>query len=81
MHSKDKKKLRKNLIQFIFGLILLTFSYSYLQHHKAEAKSIWSGFDTLFEKATITREKVINNGDGELLEKKFKLEKYLEDVL
>ncbi len=81
MKKSDKKNLRTNIFQFIFGCILLSFSFLYLHNHTAEARSILSGFDTLFEKVAISWERINSPENAELLEKKFKLEKYLEDIL
>ncbi len=81
MQESDKKKLKNNILQFVFGCVLLSFSFLYLHTHTAEARSILSGFDTLFEKIAVSWEKISSPENAELLEKKFKLEKYLEDIL
>ncbi len=82
MTNAEKKRLKKNILHAIIGSILIGISGIYLYQHPAETQSIRSGFGTLFEKITIKREKLTQNeSSAELLEKKYKLERYIDGVI
>ena len=76
----DKRQLKKNLIKFWIGTILLLASWIYIQEHPAEKVSIFSGFEVIFQKAEI----FLQNQFGkhwELLERKYSMEKYYKELI
>ncbi|MEI7557896.1 MAG: hypothetical protein WCJ45_03580 [bacterium] len=78
MDREEKVFLRRNIIKFIIGLILLGFSFSYIQNHPAEKASIFSGFEVLRQRAVVYFHKVTNS-NSEAFQKKFDYEKtYIE---
>jgi len=80
MYREEKKFLRKNLIKLIIGLILLSFSYVYLQNHPAEKASIFSGFQVLWQRVVVYVHQVTNT-NSEAFQKKFDYEKTYQELI
>lgn len=73
-----KKKFIINFIKFIIWLILLFACFQYLESHPAEKTSMVSGFQMIYERASIFVQGIIT-GESDYLEDKYKLQKaYLE---
>lgn len=78
MNREEKNFIRNNLIKLIIGLILLGFSWSYIQNHPAEKSSIFSGFQVLWQRAVVYVHKITNT-NSEAFQKKYDYEKtYVE---
>lgn len=80
MSLKQKKQLRKNIIMFIIGIILLSISGIYLHHNDAEKVAIFSGFEVMWQKATIAFENVVGD-NGKLLKRKYDMQKYFRELI
>lgn len=80
MDKEERVFLKKNLIKFIIWLILLWFSFSYIQNHPAEKASIFSGFQVLWQRVVVYVHKVTNT-DSEAFQKKFDYEKTYEELI
>ena len=80
MEREEKVFLRKNLIKFVIGLVLLWFSFSYIQSHPAEKASIFSGFQVLRQKVVVYVHKVTNT-NSEAYAKKFDYEKTYQELV
>jgi len=80
MDKEEKVFLRRNLIKLIIGLILLGFSFSYIQNHPAEKASIFSGFQVLWQRAVVYVHKVTNT-NSEAFQKKYDYEKTYDELI
>lgn len=80
MNKYDKKQLKSNIVKFIIGLILLALSRWYIQWHPAERVSVFSWFEVLWQKIEIIWHNIFN-WNGELVERKYDLEKYYKELL
>lgn len=80
MDQEDKINLRNNVIKFIIGLILLGFSFNYMNNHPAEKASITSGFEVMYQKVQIFFHKMFKD-DAEILERRYSLLKYYEELV
>ena len=78
--KNDKKQIKKNLIKFIVWVILLLLSWSYIQKHPAEKVSVFSGFEVLVQKIEIFIQSTFGH-NGELLERKYGMEKYYKELI
>ena len=78
MNREEKKFVRGNIIKLIIGLILLGFSFSYIQNHPAEKASIFSGFQVLWQRVVVYVHKVTNT-NSEAFQKKFDYEKTYQE--
>lgn len=80
MNPKQQRQFRKNIVMFIIGAILLSISGSYIAHNDAEKVAIFSGFEVMWQKATIVFENVIGD-NGKLLQRKYDMEKYFSELI
>lgn len=80
MDKEEKSFIRKNLIKLIIGLILLGFSFSYIQNHPAEKSSIFSGFEVLWQRVVVYVHKVTNT-NSEAFQKKYDYEKTYQELI
>lgn len=80
MDREEKSFIRKNLIKLVIGLILLGFSFSYIQKHPAEKASIFSGFQVLRQKVVVYVHKVTNT-NSEAFQKKYDYEKTYQELV
>ncbi len=80
MNNEEKKELKKNFIKFAIWIVLLLISWSYVQKHPAEKVSVFSGFEVMFQKAEIFVQNIFGQ-HGELLERKYSLEKYYKELI
>ncbi len=80
MDREEKAFVRKNLIKLIIGLILLWFSFSYIQSHPAEKASIFSWFQVLWQRVVVYVHKVTNT-NSEAFQKKFDYEKTYQELI
>jgi predicted negative regulator of RcsB-dependent stress response len=79
MNREERSFVRKNLIKLIIGLILLWFSWSYIQNHPAEKSSIFSGFQVLWQRVVVYVHKVTNT-NSEAYAKKYEYEKTYDEL-
>ena len=80
MNKEEKKFIRKNLIKLVIWLILLSFSFFYIQNHPAEKASIFSGFEVLWQRAVVSVRKITNT-DSELFQKKYDYQKTYQELI
>jgi len=80
LDKQDKRQLKWNIIKLIIWLILLALSRHYIQWHPAERVSVFSWFDVLRQKIEILWHNTFN-WNGNLLEQKYSLEKYYQELL
>lgn len=80
MNREERVFVRKNLVKLIIGLILLGFSFSYIQSHPAEKASIFSGFQVLWQRAVVYVHKLTNT-NSEAFQKKFDYEKTYQELI
>ena len=80
MNSEQKKIFRNNIIKLIIGIILLSFSRSYMTKHPAEKESIFSGFEVLRQRLTVYVHKITND-NPEALQKKYDYEKTYAELV
>lgn len=80
MNREERVFVRRNLIKLIIGLVLLGFSWSYIQNHPAEKASIFSGFEVLRQRVVVYVHKVTNT-DSEAFQKKYDYEKMYEELI
>lgn len=80
MNKEEKIFIRKNLIKLVIWLVLLGFSFSYIQNHPAEKASIFSGFQVLWQRTTVYVNKLTNN-NPEALQKKYDYEKTYQELI
>ncbi len=80
MNKEERVFIKRNLIKLIIGLILLWFSFSYIQNHPAEKSSIFSGFQVLRQKVVVYVHKVTNT-DSQAYQKKYDYEKTYDELI
>ena len=80
MNKEEKVFVRNNLIKLVIGLILLGFSFSYIQNHPAEKASIFSGFQVLWQRAVVYVHKITNT-NSDAFQKKYDYEKTYEELI
>lgn len=80
MDREEKVFVRRNLIKLIIGLILLWFSFWYIQNHPAEKASIFSGFQVLWQRGVIYVHKITNT-NSEAFQKKYDYEKTYDELI
>lgn len=78
--SEKKKKFPMNVIEFVVGVVLLFFCFSYLANHPAEKSSIVSGLDVIVQKVRILISRY-TSGKADILERKFAQEKSFHEVV
>jgi hypothetical protein len=61
-------------------MVLLTFSYCYVNSHPAEEIAFFSGFKMIFQNTEIFLQNMFG-GDGDLLKQKYALENYYQAML
>lgn len=75
-----KKKFPMNVVEFIVGVVLLFFCFSYLSTHPAEKSSIVSGIDVIMQKVHILISR-FTSGKNQVLENKYALAKSFNEVI
>lgn len=80
MNREDKLQLKKNIIKFIIGIILLSMSFFYVQKHPAEKVSIFSWFEVMFQKVQVVIQNIFWKQWDELSKKYKLIESYGELV-
>jgi hypothetical protein len=80
MNREERNFVRRNVIKLIIGLILLGFSFSYIQSHPAEKASIFSGFQVLWQRVVVYVHKVTNT-NSEAFQKKYDYEKTYDELI
>jgi len=80
MNREERVFVRRNLVKLIIGLILLGFSFSYIQRHPAEKASIFSGFQVLRQRVVVYVHKVTNT-NSEAFQRKYDYEKTYEELI
>lgn len=80
MDKEQRVFVRRNLIKLIIGLVLLGFSFSYIQKHPAEKASIFSGFQVLRQRVVVYVHKVTNT-NSEAFQKKYDYEKTYQELI
>lgn len=80
MDREERVFIKRNLIKLIIGLILLGFSFSYIQNHPAEKASIFSGFQVLWQRAVVYVHKLTNT-NSEAFQKKYDYEKTYAELI
>lgn len=83
VHTMDREErifIKRNLIKLIIWLILLGFSFSYIQNHPAERASIFSGFQVLWQRVVVYVHKVTNT-NSEAFQKKYDYEKTYAELV
>ena len=80
MDSERKVTLKKNVIKFIIWLVLLLFSFIYIQNNPAERVSIFSWFQVIFQKVAVIFHDIVGK-NWELLKRKYSLEKYYKELI
>jgi len=76
----EKKQFKRNWIKFVIWIILLLMSWSYIQKHPAEKVSVFSGFEVLFQKTEVFVQNLFGD-HGDLLERKYSMEKYYNELI
>ncbi|HMS90936.1 MAG TPA: hypothetical protein PKC87_01850 [Candidatus Absconditabacterales bacterium] len=80
MDREERIFIKRNIIKLIIGLILLGFSFSYIQNHPAEKASIFSGFQVLWQRAVVYVHKLTNT-NSEAFQKKYDYEKTYTELI
>ena len=80
MDREERVFVRRNLIKLIIGLVLLGFSFSYIQRHPAEKASIFSGFQVLWQRGVVYVHKLTNT-NSEAFQKKYDYEKTYQELI
>lgn len=80
MDREERVFIKRNLVKLIIGLILLWFSFFYIQNHPAEKSSIFSGFQVLWQRAVVYVHKVTNT-NSEAFQKKYDYEKTYDELI
>lgn len=75
-----KRKLLKNLIQLVIGIIFLFFSYQYLTQHPAEKTSIVSWVTILSQKVKVMFYSMFSD-EWSTLDEKYKVERNFREIL
>ncbi len=78
--AERKKKFPMNVVEFIVGVVLLFFCFSYLATHPAEKSSIVSGIDVIMQKVHILISRY-TSGKNQALENKYALAKSFHEVI
>lgn len=78
--EEKKKKFPMNVVEFIVGIVLLFFCFSYLASHPAEKSSIVSGLDVIMQKVHILISR-FTSGKNQLVENKYALAKSFHEVI
>ena len=78
--EEKKKRLRMNIIEFIIGLILLSFAFNYLKNHPAERTSMFAWIEVLFQRAEIFISNITWD-NWTALKEKHQLEKYYNRLM
>ena len=80
MDREERIFIKRNIIKLIIWLILLGFSFSYIQNHPAEKASIFSGFQVLWQRAVVYVHKLTNT-NSEAFQKKYDYEKTYTELI
>ncbi len=80
MDREERVFVRKNLVKLIIGLVLLGFSFSYIQSHPAEKASIFSGFQVLRQRVVVYVHKLTNT-NSEAFQKKYDYKKTYQELI
>lgn len=80
MDREQKSIFRNNVIKCIIGLILLGFSYGYIQSHPAEKASIFSWFEIMWQRVTVYVHQIMKTSSEEL-KKKYDYEKTYDELI
>ncbi|MEI6774183.1 MAG: hypothetical protein WCL18_05300 [bacterium] len=80
MDREERIFIKKNLVKLIIGLVLLGFSFVYVQNHPAEKASIFSGFQVLWQRAVVYVHKITNT-NSEAFQRKYDYEKTYEELI
>jgi hypothetical protein len=80
MNKEERVFVKKNLVKLIIGLILLGFSFAYIQKHPAEKVSIFSGFQVLRQRVVVYVHKVTDT-NSEAFQKKYDYEKTYQELI
>ena len=80
MDKEQKIILRNNVIKCIIGIILLAFSYGYIQNHPAEKASIFSGFEVMWQRVSVYFHQITKT-NSEALKTKYDYEKTYDELL
>lgn len=80
MDREQKIILRNNVIKCIIGIILLVFSYGYIQNHPAEKESIFSGFEVMWQRVNVYYHEVTKTNSA-ALQKKYEYEQTYAELL
>lgn len=80
MDKEEKRFIWRNVVKLVIGLILLGFSFSYIQSHPAEKSSIFSGFEVLWQRVVVYVHKITNT-DSEAFQKKYDYEKTYQELI
>lgn len=80
MDPERKSDLKRNFVKFVIWIILLSFSFAYVQNNPAEKISIFSGFQIIFQKVAVVFSNIIGE-NWELLKRKYSLEKYYKELI
>ncbi len=80
MDAGQKKIFRNNIIKCIIGIVLLFFSYGYIQSHPAEKASIFSGFEIMWQRVSVYVHQIMKTSSEEL-KKKYDYEKTYDELI
>lgn len=80
MNKEEKIFIRKNLIKLFIWLVLLGFSFFYIQNHPAEKASIFSGFQVLWQRWVVYVHKITNT-NAEAFQKKYEYQKTYQELI
>ncbi len=80
MEKREKRILRNNIIKFLIGLILLGFSYGYVQNHPAEKSSIFSGFEVLWQRIDVLYHQITKT-NPEALQNQYNYEQTYQELI
>ncbi len=80
MNTEERIFIKRNLVKLIIGLILLGFSFSYIQKHPAEKASIFSGFQVLRQRVVVYVHKITDT-NSEAYKKKYDYEKTYQELI
>lgn len=78
--STKKAQAFSNIIEFLIGIILLTFCWFYLQTHPAEKVSLFSGVEVMWQKVQMWFSHM-SEEDATSLQQKDKLEKTMQEIV
>lgn len=79
-HAELKSKLLVNVVEFLVGVILLIFCFTYLQSHPAEKTSLFSGVEVIVHNIEVFFSDLVG-WRGEEIEEKYKLEQTFEEMI